>query len=228
MNQQLVKIQQSIDALNQRERVLILFTAVVVVAALLYLLLIEPLMIKQQANSLQLKELKATVMRQESEKMILEAELQVGVNRKKQAQRDSLSEELSLLNEKIQQSVVGMIPPRMMPEVLERLLIDSKGLELLGLENQPVSTVVQQSSEAAPAEGDSVPEESVEQSLYKHGFTLRLRGDYLSVLAYFEKLAELPWRFHWDSLNYQVEQYPKATVELEVHTVSMSEGWIGV
>ena len=44
----------------------------------------------------------------------------------------------------------------------------------------------------------------------------------------FDRLALLPWKFYWDELSYQVDEYPNATVSLRVRTVSMSEEWIGV
>ena len=240
MNQRWEALQQRINGLNQRERLLVMLTAMVVVAMFLYVLLVEPLVEKRQSNQRQLKEIAAQLNSQQSEKTILEAELQAGVNRQKQRQRDQLKEEVAALDQQIQQSVVAMIPPDETPQVLEQLLLDSKGLKLLGLENHPVATLVglgelgevqtgeQQGGEQAAQAQQNQTEQGEPLGLYKHSFTLRLSGDYLSVLDYFEKLAKLPWHFHWDALNYQVDEYPNAVVELEVHTVSMSEEWIGV
>jgi MSHA biogenesis protein MshJ len=57
---------------------------------------------------------------------------------------------------------------------------------------------------------------------------MEIRGGYLSTLRYLEELEDLPWRFFWKSLNYEVLEYPEARVVLTVETLSLREGWIGV
>lgn len=223
MKEKLLQLQQQIDALNQRERILILLTALVTVVMLLQLFLVDPLLERRTAAKRQIASLNADIVNGRGQQQVLQAELTVGVNRDKIRQRDRLSRELETLNDNIQQSVVAMIPPKLMPEVLETLLGKSKGLKLLSLENKAVTTVLTQQQLAAE---DS--SQSAGQALYQHGFVLRLEGDYPSIIRYFEALAALPWRFYWDKLHYQVEQYPTAVIQLEVHTVSMAEEWIGV
>jgi MSHA biogenesis protein MshJ len=41
-------------------------------------------------------------------------------------------------------------------------------------------------------------------------------------------LEGLPWRIFWDSVSYEVLDYPKSIVRLKLHTLSLSEDWIGV
>ena len=43
-----------------------------------------------------------------------------------------------------------------------------------------------------------------------------------------QALEALPWRFFWDSVSYEVEDYPRSLVRLRLHTLSLSEDWIGV
>ncbi len=42
------------------------------------------------------------------------------------------------------------------------------------------------------------------------------------------ELEDAPWRFSWRSLNYHVEQFPNATVVLELETMSREKNWLGV
>lgn len=223
MKEKWLQLQQQLNGLNQRERALVFITALVAVVMLLHWLLLAPLLDDRAMARKQLKAVQSDITLLQSQQQLLQAELTVGVNRDKVRQQQRLEQELAALNDKIRQSVVAMIPPELMPEVLETLLTKSEGLTLLSLENKPVVAVLTQlqADEAAPAPGST-------QALYNHGFVLQLSGDYPAIIQYFEELAALPWRFHWDSLHYQVEQYPKATIRLEVHTVSMDEEWIGV
>jgi MSHA biogenesis protein MshJ len=50
----------------------------------------------------------------------------------------------------------------------------------------------------------------------------------MATLRYLQALEKLPWRFFWDSVSYQVMEYPDSVVRLELHTLSLSEDWIGV
>ena len=223
MKEQWLKAQEKIDGLNQRERILVLLTALVVLVMFIQTILLDPILAERDKAKRQIKQISNDLQTKNSEAMLAQAQLTVGVNRDKIRQRDQLNVELDQLNKKIEGSVVAMIPPRLMSEVLEKLLIESKGLKLVSLENKPVSAVITQSASAEEGRASAA-----QQSLYNHGFVLRLSGDYLSVIRYFEKLSALPWRFHWDELSYKVEAYPNAIINLEVHTVSMSEEWIGV
>ncbi|ARN73596.1 hypothetical protein [Oceanicoccus sagamiensis] len=224
MNDRLATVLQKIDSLNQRERILVLLTALVLVVMLLQIALLDPLLSKRQKLASNIKSLNSQIQQQSNEKTILEARLTAGINRDKIKRREQLQSQREQLNKKIEASLVAMIPPRLMPEVLERVLAETKGLKLLSIANKPVVAVVRQQ----PKTDNSGSDAAVQQALYNHGFILQLKGNYMEAITYFEKLSELPWRFHWDDMRYQVEQYPNAIITLEVHTVSMSEEWIGV
>lgn len=222
MKDQWVQIQQKIDALNQRERLLVLAVAVVAVVMLIQTLLIDPVLEDREKAQNQIKQISNDLIQKNSETQLIQAQLTVGVNRNKVKQREQLQSEVDLLDKKIQQSIKSMIPPELMPQVLERLLVESKGLKLISLENKSVVPVI------AKTEAEDDSPEAEQQALYKHGFILQLSGDYLSAINYFEKLAALPWHFSWDKLRYKVDSYPDGIITLEVHTVSMAEEWIGV
>ena len=64
--------------------------------------------------------------------------------------------------------------------------------------------------------------------LFRHGLILELSGDYMSVLRYVQALERLPWKFFWESMNYQVQQWPTGKITLKLLSLSSEEGWIGV
>lgn len=235
MKEQLMQWQQKIDALNQRERILLMVSGLVVVAMLMQTLLIDPLVIEQGRIQLEQKELTKKINQQNNVREIINTELKVGVNRGDLRRKESLEQELEQLNQKIEESLVTMIPPSLMSEVLENILEDSSGLKLLSIENKPVVALFKKTVSEDQGEDKNssaiVTEEAKQgenQGLYKHAFVLEFQGNYMAAIKYFQRLDQLPWRFQWDELRYQVEQYPKSIITLEVHTVSMSEEWIGV
>ncbi len=57
---------------------------------------------------------------------------------------------------------------------------------------------------------------------------MELEGGYMSTHRYLKALEDLPWRFFFESIDYEVINYPQARITLTVHSVSTQEAWIGV
>ncbi len=64
--------------------------------------------------------------------------------------------------------------------------------------------------------------------LYRHGVTLIFEGKYFDIQQYLENLESLPWQFYWKKFDYIVGDYPTASVELEIYTLSTNKAFIGV
>lgn len=218
---------EKLNALELRERVLLFVMFAGVLFAVFYVLLIEPSMAVRQQDQQKLQALTEKIDRQTIELQQLQMILAAGVNRQKLQSRDQLLEQKQQLDKLIEASILSLIPPRLMPKVLETLLQENSKLKLMGLENRPVEQLFKQAGNAQDASQNS-DELTQQQALYKHSFILKLEGNYPAVVDYFQSLAALPWRFNWDVLHYEVISYPRASITLEVHTISLSEAWLGV
>ena len=128
-------------------------------------------------------------------------------------------EEVSTLQARLQEATGELISPQDMARFLEQLLVQDKQLTMLRLQTLDVEPLL------SPAEG---AEKSREAALHRHGFAIEFSGSYLATLRYMESLEALPWRFFWDSVSYEVLDYPRSVVRLKLHTLSLSEDWIGV
>lgn len=231
MSNQWQQFQDKINALNQREQVIVFVTALVAVVMLMQLIVIDPLLAARKKSNQQLSAVKLQLQQQKNELELVNAQITAGVNRHKEKRQQQLREEVEVLDQKIQESIVAMIPPRLMPQVLESVLAENKELKLISLENKPVVPVLEDSEQSTGVKNRAEKGDidlAEKQGLYQHGFVLTLSGNYLAAIRYFEQLTTLPWRFYWDDMHYQVDRYPNATITLEVHTVSMAEEWIGV
>lgn len=217
---------EKLNALELRERVLLFAMFAGILFAAFYVLLIEPSMAARQQDQQKLQALTAQIDNQTIELQQLQMILAAGVNRQKLQSREQLLEQKQQLDKQIEASILSLIPPRLMPEVLETLLQKNSKLKLMGLENRPVEQLFRQAGNVQDVSQNS--EQTEQQALYKHSFILKLEGNYPAVVSYFQSLAALPWRFNWDVLHYEVINYPKASITLEVHTISLSEAWIGV
>jgi MSHA biogenesis protein MshJ len=59
---------------------------------------------------------------------------------------------------------------------------------------------------------------------YQHVFEISFTGNYFATQRYLQQLEKLPGQLYFDSIDYQVQKYPLATVTLKVHTISLDEG----
>ena len=64
-------------------------------------------------------------------------------------------------------------------------------------------------------------------SFYQHNLQLALTGSYEALMSYFKRLSEDEPRFYWDSIRYQVANYPEANVEVKLSVVNKDKQWVG-
>lgn len=163
----------------------------------------------------------------------------------------NLKDEISKINQIKKDITVGFIRPEQMADVLKGLLKKEPGLKLVRLQSLAVSplfppevTQDKKGKSTGKATGktaamSSKPQDSAGKTdvvnnapakpeIYKHGVVLEFQGDYLSTVKYLQSLEALPWKFYWDGMAYKVQEYPKAQVTVNVFTLSLEKGWIGV
>ncbi|EKD72143.1 MAG: hypothetical protein ACD_45C00750G0007 [uncultured bacterium] len=58
-------------------------------------------------------------------------------------------------------------------------------------------------------------EHNEKTNLYQKTFRIVVNGNFFDTVSYLQQLEKLRPNVHWDSLNYQVVQYPIAKVEME-------------
>jgi len=224
---------EKVDSKTDKERAMIFALSSFFLVILLYLILIGPA-IKQKASvEMALDQVTSTIEQKKREKKQLELLFEKGVNHAKLAKIDSLEKTLKQLDAQIEASISSLIPPKLMAEVLEEIFLKSGKLKLVSLENLPVVDLLKPGSKTNVASETTVSTRnelntSQHEGLYKHAFVIELKGGYAATVDYFKALSALPLGFNWDELQYKVTKYPNASIKLEVHTLSMSEDWIGV
>jgi MSHA biogenesis protein MshJ len=108
-----------------------------------------------------------------------------------------------------------LVPPQLMSVALSDILNQNNHLTLIKLDTLPVTTLLEsKTSQANP--------------IYKHGLAITFAGSYLDTLNYLKALESLPWHFIWESIDFQVKNYPIAETTIKVYTLSFKEIWLGV
>jgi MSHA biogenesis protein MshJ len=210
--------------LSQRERVLVTLAVIAVIWQLASMLVLEP----QQAELGKLRQemaVDATAMQG------LATELRLQTSRASHNPNVALRERIEAMRGRIaaqerqlELATDELISPREMARFLEQLLNADEALVLLNLR-----TLDPQPLLAAERADGQAPDEHDERSmLHRHGFEIAFSGGYLATLRYLDALQSLPWQFFWDSVSFDVIDYPNSVVRLQLYTLSLSEDWIGV
>lgn len=154
-----------------------------------------------------------------------------------------LKDEIVKINQIKKDITVGFIRPEQMAEVLKGLLKKEPGLKLVRMQSLGVESLFpvadkqgksgkQNTSVAkqmvAEVKVDPSEKQLMKPEVYKHGIVLEFRGDYVSTVNYLQNLEALPWKFYWDGMAYEVQEYPYAMVTVNVFTLSLDKDWIGV
>jgi MSHA biogenesis protein MshJ len=76
--------------------------------------------------------------------------------------------------------------------------------------------------------GKKAPPATDERGIYKHEVELVLQGNYLDMLNYMRELETMPERVYWSSSSLKVIEYPKASLRLNVFTLSLEKKWLNL
>lgn len=118
------------------------------------------------------------------------------------------------LTAELRDLTADLIPPDRMKQVLRRLLGTDAGTRFIALRTRATETILEP-DEQGPG-------------IYRHGVELVFEADYDATKAWLERVEELPWRFGWQRLEYEVVEHPRARITLRLFTLSGHEDWLGV
>ena len=212
------------DALQVRERVLILVGVVVATALIFDTLVLQPLEARKKRLERQIVEARHNIKLAEtvlsSQDPIVDAEAV------KRAYREALRKQLAEIDQNMQGLQKGLVPPERMGKLLEEMLSSSRGLQLVALRTLPVQRVEAASVAPAAKPAAKPGAKEAERTVYQHGFEITLQGSYADVHAYLSQLERLPWRMIWGRITVSAENHPRLRVTLTVLTLSLNKAWL--
>ncbi|WP_279451798.1 MSHA biogenesis protein MshJ [Aeromonas dhakensis] len=198
-------------ALSQRERVLIMLTGVVLVGSIATYGWLDAAVVRLEQDRLVLSSAQRDLEIMDLENQGKQARLARDPDQNVRTQLAGVDEEIGKLDAALKAQTVDLIQAHEMPEVLEALLSRSANLHMVAL------------TSLAP-EPLMAGEQRI--NLFKHGIRLKLEGGYFDVYQYLKALEALPRHFYWKQFDYQVQEHPRAVVEMEIYTLSTSKEFI--
>jgi len=239
-----------IDALSIRERGIILAAVVFIMFTLWDTFLMRPQLDEN-------KKLLADLQIKRAEQSALNIKIQGLIRQGRDVSGDTnlnrleeMKQQLAAVETSVHNSTSHLVDADKMAAILQTILSKSRGLQLIEIKGLGVTPLL---APAAVAVQGQVPVQVAEVAIddqqtvvdtpateteltgvdafdnaYKHGLTITLEGDYLSALAYMRELESLEWGFFWETVEYEVTEYPRGRVAITLYTMSLGKEWIGV
>ncbi len=208
-------LQEKFEALTQREKIIVAVAILVGSWVGWDSFFYQPNQKKQHALQQELSSLKQQITDQQITAIKLENSSHTDPNVENQNRLDKLKAEYNRQQELMMQGDKNFVPPHLMATVLSEILNQNKQLALIKLDTLPVTTLLESKQ----------PQTS---PIYKHGLAITFYGNYLDTLNYLKALESLPWHFIWESIDYQVKDYPTAETTIRAYTLSFKENWLGM
>lgn len=216
--------QQKIDSRVLRERVLIFLTLLTLVFLLWSLIIQNGLDKSADALEAQTKTLSDQRKTLEAQVASIAAITSVDPDVPQKNAIAQITAELAQLDAQLANLSQGLVSADQLPQILQDVLLKTRDLTLVQLQTLPAQELqLKVLDQKAPGEAPDAG-----AGVFKHAVSLRVSGEYFQVIKFLQSLEQLPWRFYWEQLDYQVSEYPRANIELRVYTLSAEEGLFGV
>jgi len=202
-----------VDALELRERILLMAAGIAVMFLLVDNLWLQPTLKAQRVAEQQIADLEIKLNSLQQNAGLLSMNSTADPLAPRHQHRDQLRTELTDLNARILNQLGALVEPAQAAKVLEQLLGRHAGLKLatLSASTEPLSDM------STGAASDS-PE------LARYQVDMVVKGGYLEVLKYLASLESLPWKFFWQQVNFQSTEYPHAETRLQLYTLGAAHG----
>lgn len=202
-----------VNALSLRERLLILITALAMIAAIWQTLLMQPLTESANLNRAELTALESRIVA--ANRSLEEQIMQLAGGGDEQRSRiASLQLRIDEINATLGNHAAELIDPAEMARVLEGVLKEQSRLSLVRIRNTTPESL-------------SASDEASDITFYRHGLEIEVEGSYAACLEYLNAIEALPWKLYWQVLELDVIDYPRNRIRIEVSTLSLDKEWIG-
>ena len=208
-------IEHRVDAMTQREK-LILLAVVLVITLLLFMeLLWSPHWQSQRQAEQQMQSAQVLQTALSSQQQTLQQAIAKDPNVALREENRQLEAQLSAKQDELRASLSRLVAPEEMPAMLIELLGNNPGLQVVLVDKLPTVKIQQGEGEGAAV-------------LYSHRIRIVVEGRFFDALQYVQKIEAENGRLRLISLDYEVSRYPKAQLLLELETLGLDERWLGV
>ncbi|WP_049629546.1 MSHA biogenesis protein MshJ [Cellvibrio sp. pealriver] len=232
MSPAITQLMEKIDSRILSERVLIFLTSLAVIF-LLWNFLVQARFDRERADlNSQLTQMTTEQKSQESQIATLTQTMASDPAIAKKNEINRLTGNIANIESQLSGLSQGLISAEQLPKVLQEVLLRTSSVTLLQVRTLAVTELQLAESPAVQnpqnSAASNIGSNTGGTGVYKHGVLIRVAGSYPQLIQLMKEIENLEWKFYWESLDYTVEQYPNATIDIRVFTLSSEEGLLGV
>jgi len=208
------KLNTRFEAISSREKSLLFYGVPLLIIVIAILQVLEPALIYQQKVADKIDNDRDRLAATEQSLKDVSAKLGVDLNLDLKTQIEASKARISDLTTSFDKEFDQLVQPNFMPILLEQMIDQARGIELVSFSSIPPEIIYQSELEEA------------ELAIYQHGIKLTFEGDFFATRAFLEETEGLGWKLYWNAFEYNVTEYPTAEVSIEIFTLSTKEEFI--
>ena len=240
----LEKIRTQYAALNTRMKRVVMSGVIAIFYFILDTAVIQPLMEEYSEVTRQIEQAKAETKLLGIEILNLKNQSGVSTGLSIEEQIRQYKEKVRQLDIQIETTAKKFVNPEEMAIFVERLLIETKNVDLLSLNKLPAKLIPVRVADSMPTqtakENSAIKKaaQTVSQAtnntteekydLYQHSIQFTIKGRYSDLLSCLERLEALPWQINWDSAALHSTTYPNSELSIVIYTLSLDSTWLRI
>ncbi|MBA3581101.1 MAG: hypothetical protein H0W44_01470 [Gammaproteobacteria bacterium] len=220
-----------INALSFRERLIIAVSGALIVLFLWDQALLSDQLQARKNNAAKIADIENKLKQQIVLQTALREKLAQDPTARERQHLAQLEIEMQRIDKELESKALSFVSSQQMVKALRDMLQAQNSLSLLRIELKKSLPVFLTDNQAIniTTVGDTPPaDKPTLPNVYRHRFELEVEGSYLDMLAYVQQLEKMSWHIRWQAVDIRTKDYPRAIMRLELETMSLTEGWIGV
>ncbi|WNC72894.1 hypothetical protein RGQ13_02650 [Thalassotalea psychrophila] len=225
MQKQWFVFSEKFSKLSVREQYIILLAGVVVFFLLFNAFAFESAQSKSKRTSNSIAQLKSQNSKVTLESAKAQVKLANDPNKELDKKIAQYRSKLDDIDNELLSLTDELISPSKMRKALQDMLKLSPGVKLISFSAMAPEPLIKDELSTEKA----LPESSSKTiDLYRHTIRISLQGNYFQLRDYLKNVEQLSWSFYWHEFDYIVDEYPSATLNIEMYSLSTRKEFIGV
>jgi MSHA biogenesis protein MshJ len=222
MNNYMDDLEAKFNTISVREQKLLFYAVPFVICIVFILGLLEPAVSQTIDIRKQITENKLRLVDIANSVDLVQSQLNLDPDLETTNQIAGVNQQILILEKLFADELEQLVPPYAMPLLLEQLFAKAKKLRLMSMSSIPPSNIFGSDKKINGSEDSIGPE------LFKHGLKIRFEGSYLDTRDFLISAEQMEWKLHWREIQFEVKEFPRAQVDIELFTLSRSEAYINV
>jgi MSHA biogenesis protein MshJ len=227
MKQRWQKLAVRIDAMSQRERIMVFAATAASLVFVAQMSVIGPMLGKQEQFRIQVVQQQNNIAGINAEITQKLKEAEADPDAPVRARLGETRAESARLTESLRTMQQGLVPPDRVAPLLESILRANGRLKMVSVRTLPVEPLSAVGAKKPDAVADPAAKAAPQRELlFRHGVEVTVRGSYLDMVDYMTALEALPTQLFWGKAQLDVEEYPSVRLTLTLYTLSLDEKWM--